>query len=69
MNDALWECLFNFEKLWGQKLLSALKAIHEVFFGDEDLEDKEGNEPNSQNDIDTSNWIISKRQDDYRKKE
>lgn len=69
MNDALWVCQFSFEEFWGQKLLSALKAIHEVFFGDEDLDDEESSESNTQQDIDTSNWIISKRQEDYRKKE
>ena len=69
MSDALWECQFNFEGFWGQKLLNALKAIHEVFFGDDDLEDEENNENNHQDDVDTSNWILSKRQDDYKKKE
>lgn len=69
MNDALWECQFNFEKFWGQKLLAALKAIHDVFFGDDDLEDDESDEPNSQENVDTSNWIISKRQDDYKEEE
>lgn len=72
MNDALWECQLNFEEFWGQKLLNALKAIHSIYFGEDDLEeDEENNEMGSDpdDDIDTSNWILSKRQADYRKGE
>ena len=70
MNDALWECQLNFEEFWGQRLLNGLKAIHSVFFGGEDLgeEDEDENE-NSDNEIDTSNWFLSKRQEDFRKEE
>ncbi len=28
MNDAIWECRMNFERYWGQKLVNALRAIH-----------------------------------------
>ena len=71
MNDALWECKLNFEEFWGQRLLNALKAIHNIFFGGDDLEEKK--EDNSKDektdDIDTSNWILTKRQADFRKGE
>ncbi len=73
MNDALWECQLNFEELWGQRLLNALKAIHSVFFGDDDLEeDEDGDSVDNEkqdDDIDTSNWILTKRQADFRKGE
>lgn len=72
MNDALWECQLNFEEFWGQKLLNALKAVHNVYFGEDDLEEDEENsltESDLDDDIDTSNWILSKRQADYRKGE
>lgn len=79
MNDALWECQLNFEEFWGQKLLNALKAIHNVYYGDDSLEDEparpvggeenEAEENESVDDLDTSNWILSKRQADYRKGE
>jgi hypothetical protein len=71
MNDAIWECQLNFEEFWGQKLLNALKAIHSVLFSGEGLneEDENTNNENPEDEIDTSNWIISKRQDDYRKEE
>lgn len=71
MNDALWECQLNFEEFWGQKLLNALNAIHRVFFSGDNLneEESETNEEDSEDHVDTSKWIISKRQDEFRKGE
>ncbi len=72
MNDALWECQLNFEEFWGQRILSALKAIHNVFFGDEDLEEEQNDsekEKEQDEDIDTRNWILTKRQADFKKEE
>lgn len=71
MNDALWECQLNFEEFWGQKLLNALSAIHKVVFSGDNLDDEEpeNRDVESEDDIDTSNWIISKRQDEFRKEE
>ena len=70
MNDAIWECQLNFEEFWGQKLLNALKAIHVLLFSGEDLEEEEEpKDEKSDDELDTSNWIISKRQDQYRKGE
>ena len=69
MNDALWECQMNFEEFWGQRLLSALKAIHLVYFSGEDLEDEEQEEENDHDNMDTSNWFLSKRQEDFREEE
>ena len=73
MNDALWECQLSFEELWGQRLLNALKVIHSVFFGDDDLEEEEKedniNDEKTDKDIDTSNWILTKRQADFREGE
>lgn len=71
MNDALWECQLNFEEFWGFKLLNAFKAVHYVYFGDDDLNEEDVTEEDQplNDDIDTSNWIISKRQADYRKGE
>lgn len=64
MNDAVWECRMNFETIWGQKLLNAMRAIHKFIYSGEEIgileEDKEG----SDEDRDTSEWFISKRQKD-----
>jgi hypothetical protein len=67
MNDAVWECRMNFENIWGQKLVNSLRAIHRFLYsGDEISEVSEGSEE-SGDERDTSEWIISKRQKDYRK--
>lgn len=64
MNDALWEVKHNFEQYWGTKLLSTLTAIHKLlampdeFLKQEDDTDKER---------DTSEWFVTKRQQEYRK--
>lgn len=69
MNDALWDCQLNFEEFWGQKLLNSLKAIHTVYFGEDDLEDEENETDKNEDDIDTRNWFLSHRQEDYRTEE
>jgi hypothetical protein len=70
MNDALWECQLNFEEFWGQKLLNALKAIHALYFGEENLDEEEDEKKEESKDhIDTTNWILSKRQVDFGKGE
>ncbi|MEE4198315.1 MAG: DUF5063 domain-containing protein [Bacteroidales bacterium] len=66
MNDALWECQVNFEEFWGQKLVNALKAVHAVFYSGDNLDDEEPTEDNQpQDELNTDDWIISKRQKDY----
>jgi hypothetical protein len=44
MNDALWECRNNFEQFWGQRLVNALRAIHNLIYGENDLEESD-NQP------------------------
>jgi hypothetical protein len=63
MNDALWECMQHFEQEWGQKLLNCLRALHNLLYGGEDLEDVEedydrGTDPGQG----TGKWIFSQRQ-------
>ncbi len=70
MNDAIWECHENFRNYWGQRLVNVIRALHNLQYGDAELEDQNGrqghiNEKNG-NDIDTSSWFITKRQEDYR---
>ena len=72
MNDAVWECEMNFENYWGQILVNALRVIHRIVTGDEELEilgtQKDAKKRNA-DDIDTSNWLISKKMNDYRDEE
>ncbi len=65
MNDAVWECKLNFENIWGQKLVNALKAIHKFIYSGKEIEKVEDDDLTGEN-IDTSDWIISKRQKEFR---
>jgi hypothetical protein len=64
MNDALWECQQNFQQYWGQRLLVALTAIHNIIFGGDDLSD-ESEEEKETEERDTSDWIFTQRQKDW----
>jgi len=66
MNDALWECMMNFENIWGQKLVNSMRAIHRSIYSEKEpgVEDNPGNETNRERD--TSEWFISKRQKEFR---
>ena len=68
MNDAVWECKMNYENYWGQILVNALRVIHKIVTSVEELEEggkqKDPKESNA-DDIDTSNWLISKKMKDF----
>ncbi len=64
MNDAIWECKNNFEQYWGPRLLAALTAIHSILYSSEELTDEEYVSPKNK-EINTENWIVSKRQKDW----
>ncbi|MCU0408774.1 MAG: DUF5063 domain-containing protein [Bacteroidales bacterium] len=69
MNDAVWECKMNFENIWGQKLVNAMRAIHMFLYSGEELREgsiAEGEEDGDPADRDVSGWFISKRQKDLR---
>ena len=71
MNDSICECRQNYEDYWGQILVNALRAVHYVYYGSDDLEeddeesgkDSESNE----NNLDTTNWILTQRQANLKK--
>jgi hypothetical protein len=66
MNDAVWECRLNFENFWGQKLVNSMRAIHSFIYSGEEIgvieEDKDYNDE----DRNTTDWFISRRQKEYR---
>lgn len=65
MKDALAECQANFDEYWGQKAVNALKAIHTLMLNP-DIQDRENNnDDNNPDDMDTSDWFITRRQSDY----
>ena len=63
MNDAIWECKSNFESHWGQKLVNSLRAIHSFIYSGEEIAAVE----KKIEDRDTSDWFITKRQQDFQK--
>jgi len=66
MNDAVWECRTNFENYWGQKLVNALKAIHRFIYSGEKIEKTDEAEITGDENRNTKEWFISKRQSEFR---
>jgi len=66
MNDAVWECRMNFENIWGQKLLNALREIHRFVYSGGETGRAEPREDEDAQTRDTSEWFISKRQKEFR---
>jgi hypothetical protein len=67
MNDAVWECVMNFETVWGKKLLSVMRAIHRIVYSGTGTDSAEisGSMDEPEAERDTSSWIISKRQREF----
>jgi hypothetical protein len=66
MNDAVWECKLNFESFWGQKLVNSMRAIHKFIYSGEEIGRVENQADVNVNRRDTSDWFISKRQNDLK---
>ena len=68
MNDALWECRSGFENHWGEKSLRAAIELHKIYCSAEILDDENylQNDDQKNNVINTNNWFISKRQQEFR---
>ena len=65
MNDAIWECKMNFETIWGEKLLNVVRAAHRFLYSGKDIEDV-ADDAGREEERDTDEWFISKRQKDFR---
>jgi hypothetical protein len=66
MNDAVWECRMNFENFWGQKLLNSLRAIHKFIYSGEEIGKVKNVEEDSEENRNTADWFITRRQKDMR---
>lgn len=66
MYEALWECRLNFEQYWGHRLIAALNALHNLFYGNEALDENSHHltENFSFQNINTDSWFITRRQND-----
>ena len=67
MNDAVWECSNNFETGWGKKILSTVRAMHQIVYSgtDIDSQSESGGKKSTDSENDTSSWFISKRQEEH----
>jgi hypothetical protein len=66
MNDAIWECRMNFENFWGQKLVNTMRQIHKFIYSGEEIGKVEDDTEAGDEKRDTSDWFISRRQNDLR---
>jgi hypothetical protein len=67
MNDAVWECRMNFENFWGQKLVNSLRAIHKFIYSGEEIAKVEKEDADEMDENrNTSDWFITRRQKDIR---
>ncbi len=64
MNDAVWECKMNFENFWGQKLVNSMRAIHRFLYSGEEIGKIEKETKENDEDRNTADWFISRRQRD-----
>lgn len=69
MNDALWQCLENFRISWGRKVVVTIRAIHDAMKTPGRIGIRSGTADGEHEDIDTSDWIISKRMREMREDE
>jgi len=65
MNDALWECQNNFMSFWGSKILRVTSALHKIYTGEVKTDENTSGKQNKETEINTQNWFISKRQQEY----
>ncbi len=70
MYNAIWECRQAFEQYWGQRLTNVLRVLHHLKYTIVDLDNDETRSEKQSDDFDynkinTSNWLISKRQEDF----
>jgi hypothetical protein len=65
MNDALWECQNNFMSFWGSKVLRVTSALHKIYTGEVKSDENTSDKDTKAAEIDTRNWFISKRQQEY----
>jgi hypothetical protein len=66
MNDAVWECRMNFENFWGQKLVNSMRAIHKFIYSGEEIARVETDSEKNEEDRNTADWFITRRQKDLR---
>ncbi len=56
MNDALYEVNEQFKLYWGQKLLNALRALHNVYYSGDSLDDEDPAQTEPEDDMPQGGW-------------
>lgn len=71
MHDAIWECRSGFTIHWGEKALRVAMQLHRIYFGTELFENENNFQmrENESKTINTENWFLSKRQNEFRDKD
>jgi hypothetical protein len=71
--NAIWECRQAFEQYWGQRTVNVLRVLHHLKYNIVELDQEENENSNMGesdfDNLDTSNWLISRMQDDYNDEE
>lgn len=58
MRDGLWECRLNFEQIWGQRVLAVLNNFHDLYFGSDEIPEKDEVTTNQEREQITKNaWV------------
>jgi hypothetical protein len=65
MNDALIELVGNFEEYWGQRLVNVLRALHEVAFNGENIDEEEDDTNPLEKKRNIDDWLLSKMQKNW----
>lgn len=63
MNDALVELIRQFELYWGQRLVNVLRALHQVYYSGEDLDETEENQTDEPDDSFSDDDIKERNKD------
>lgn len=68
MHDAIWECRSGFINHWGEKALRVSMQLHRMYFNADSFEDDDffQSDEMKNKEINTDNWFLSKRQQEYR---
>jgi len=63
MNDALVELIRQFELYWGQRLVNVLRALHQVYYSGEDLDETEEDQADEPDDSFSDDDIKERNKD------
>ena len=69
MLNAIWECTQTFEQYWGQRIVNVLRVLHHLKYTVVDLDTNSDENQGESGSVNSSDWLISKMQDNYNDEE